>query len=54
MENFFLVRDYPQNVIDKAKVSVIGSNQAQALHEKQKRVNNEKITLGITFNSHRK
>ena len=25
MENFFLVRDYPQKVIDKAKASVIGS-----------------------------
>ena len=52
MENFFLVRDYPQKVIDKAKTSVIGINRAQAPQERPKGVNTEIIILGITFNSH--
>ena len=54
MKKFFLVRDYLQKVIDKAKASVIGINRAQALQERQKGVNTERIISGITYNSHSK
>ena len=54
MENFFLARGYPQNIIDKAKKSVIGIDRSHALQAKQRGDNTERIILGITFNSHSK
>ena len=54
MEYLFIVRDYTQKVIDEAKASTIGIIQAQALQERPKGVNTERIILGIIFNSHSK
>ena len=53
MEHFFLARDYPQNIISKAKI-VSHISRVDALKQKDPAKEMNTVILTLTYNSHSK
>ena len=54
MEHFFLVRDYPQNIVSKVKDRVSHTSRADALKQKEPAKEMNRVILTFTYNSHSK
>ena len=54
MEHFFLVRDYPQNIVSKTKDRVSHIGRADALKQKKTAKEMNRIIPTLTYKSHSK
>ena len=54
MEHFFLARDYPQNIISKAKDRVSYISRSDALKQEEPAKEMNRVILTLTYNSHSK
>ena len=54
MKYFFLARDYPQNIVSKAKDRVSHISRADALKQKEPAKEMNRVILTLTYNTHSK